>query len=81
MATAAASRATLKEFVFEWEGKDRNGKVVRGEIRAAVGVRGGGHRVNGRRMPLLSRLPRRGHRVAGYRHVGPLGDQPTLTDR
>jgi type IV pilus assembly protein PilC len=35
MATAAASRATLKEFVFEWEGKDRNGKVVRGEIRAA----------------------------------------------
>ena len=37
MATTAApsSRATLKEFVFEWEGKDRNGKVVRGEIRAA----------------------------------------------
>lgn len=36
MATAAASsRATLKEYVFEWEGKDRNGKVVRGEIRAA----------------------------------------------
>ncbi|MEV6812252.1 hypothetical protein, partial [Micromonospora sp. NPDC051296] len=21
------------------------------------------------------------HRMAGYRHVGPLGDQPTLTDR
>src|SRR5215207_3799485 len=37
MATTAASssRATLKEYVFEWEGKDRNGKVVRGEIRAA----------------------------------------------
>jgi type IV pilus assembly protein PilC len=37
MATTAASsaRAALKEFVFEWEGKDRNGKVVRGEIRAA----------------------------------------------
>ncbi len=24
-----------KEFVFEWEGKDRNGKQVRGETRAA----------------------------------------------
>jgi len=35
MATAAASNRTLKEYVFEWEGKDRNGKVVRGEVRAA----------------------------------------------
>ena len=34
MATAASSR-TLKEFVFEWEGKDRNGKILRGELRAA----------------------------------------------
>ncbi len=33
MATAAAAR-TLKEIVFEWEGKDKNGKVVRGEMRA-----------------------------------------------
>ena len=33
MATAK-SKAT-KEFVFEWEGKDRNGKQVRGETRAA----------------------------------------------
>src|SRR5918995_418740 len=32
MATAAAA---TKEFVFEWEGKDRNGKQVRGETRAA----------------------------------------------
>jgi type IV pilus assembly protein PilC len=32
MATALAKGA--KEFVFEWEGKDRNGKVVRGETRA-----------------------------------------------
>jgi type IV pilus assembly protein PilC len=32
MATAAAVKE--KEFVFEWEGKDKNGKVVRGEIRA-----------------------------------------------
>ncbi len=33
MATAASS--AVKEFVFEWEGKDRGGKQVRGEIRAA----------------------------------------------
>jgi type IV pilus assembly protein PilC len=25
----------VKEFVFEWEGKDRNGKLVRGQTRAA----------------------------------------------
>ena len=37
MATVASNRTqgTLKEFVFEWEGKDRNGKLVRGELRAA----------------------------------------------
>ncbi len=33
MATAAAARS-VKELVFEWEGRDKNGKVVRGEIRA-----------------------------------------------
>ncbi|MDO8376714.1 MAG: type II secretion system F family protein, partial [Aquabacterium sp.] len=33
MATAAAAR-NIKELVFEWEGKDKNGKIVRGEIRA-----------------------------------------------
>ena len=32
MATAASR--DIKEFVFEWEGKDRHGKIVRGEIRA-----------------------------------------------
>ena len=32
MATIATG---IKEFVFEWEGKDRNGKQVRGETRAA----------------------------------------------
>lgn len=32
MATAASK---VTEFVFEWEGRDRNGKQVRGEIRAA----------------------------------------------
>lgn len=33
MATAAAAKIT--EIVFEWEGRDRNGKTVRGETRAA----------------------------------------------
>ena len=33
MATLASG--SIKEFVFEWEGKDRGGKPVRGEIRAA----------------------------------------------
>ncbi|WP_353234881.1 type II secretion system F family protein [Diaphorobacter ruginosibacter] len=33
MATAATRG--IKDFVFEWEGKDRSGKIVRGEIRAA----------------------------------------------
>jgi type IV pilus assembly protein PilC len=32
MATVASR--DIKDFVFEWEGKDRNGKIVRGEIRA-----------------------------------------------
>ena len=32
---ATASSRDIKEFVFEWEGKDRNGKPVRGETRAA----------------------------------------------
>jgi type IV pilus assembly protein PilC len=36
MATAnVARKAVTKEFVFAWEGKDRNGKQVRGEMRAA----------------------------------------------
>jgi type IV pilus assembly protein PilC len=35
MATAAATATkSVKEFVFEWEGKDKNGKLVRGEVRA-----------------------------------------------
>ena len=32
MATAASKK--IKDFIFEWEGKDRNGKQVRGELRA-----------------------------------------------
>ncbi|HXE22676.1 MAG TPA: type II secretion system F family protein [Rhodoferax sp.] len=31
---ATATSKNIKEFVFEWEGKDRNGKQVRGETRA-----------------------------------------------
>ncbi|MCE4552850.1 type II secretion system F family protein [Roseateles cellulosilyticus] len=35
MATATAAAAKgVKDFVFEWEGKDRNGKIVKGELRA-----------------------------------------------
>lgn len=34
MATAAAALKNVKESVFEWEGKDKNGKIVRGEIRS-----------------------------------------------
>jgi type IV pilus assembly protein PilC len=33
MATAALAKSA-KEIIFEWEGKDRNGKIVRGEMRA-----------------------------------------------
>jgi type IV pilus assembly protein PilC len=33
MATAVAAKSP-KDFIFEWEGKDRSGKVVRGELRA-----------------------------------------------
>ena len=32
---ATATSKDIKEYVFEWEGKDRNGKPVRGEVRAA----------------------------------------------
>jgi type IV pilus assembly protein PilC len=37
MATATANsnvRKTITDFVFEWQGKDRNGRNVRGELRA-----------------------------------------------
>jgi len=35
MATAAAAAARApKELIYEWEGKDKNGKAVRGEMRA-----------------------------------------------
>ncbi|MFG6446916.1 type II secretion system F family protein [Roseateles sp. BYS180W] len=38
MATTSSSARKakdVKESIFEWEGKDRNGKIVRGELRAA----------------------------------------------
>jgi type IV pilus assembly protein PilC len=34
MATATAAAKGVREFVFEWEGKDRHGKIVKGELRA-----------------------------------------------
>ena len=34
MATALAAKQRIKDIVFEWEGKDKNGKSVRGEMRA-----------------------------------------------
>ena len=33
MATAVAAKQ-IKDLIFEWEGKDKNGKIVRGEMRA-----------------------------------------------
>jgi type IV pilus assembly protein PilC len=33
-ASAATAKQQIKDFVFEWEGRDRNGKPVRGELRA-----------------------------------------------
>jgi type IV pilus assembly protein PilC len=35
MATATAAAKGPKQFTFEWEGKDRTGKVMRGEMRAS----------------------------------------------
>ena len=34
-AAAAAKRSTVKEFSYTWVGKDKTGKTVRGELRAA----------------------------------------------
>ena len=35
MATQVAGAKSAKEIVFDWEGKDRAGKIVRGETRAS----------------------------------------------
>jgi type IV pilus assembly protein PilC len=35
MATASlAAKGRIKDVIFEWEGKDKNGKNIRGEMRA-----------------------------------------------
>ena len=41
MATAVAARGlkNVKETVYEWEGRDKNGKIMRGEMRAAARIR------------------------------------------
>jgi type IV pilus assembly protein PilC len=42
MATGAIAktkpRVEVKESVFHWEGRDKNGRVVKGEMRAGGGV-------------------------------------------
>ncbi|MDP1898919.1 MAG: type II secretion system F family protein [Rubrivivax sp.] len=64
MATAALPKPG-KEIIFEWEGKDRNGKVVRGEMRA-----GGESVVNAslrRQGILITRVKKR--RTSGGRSI------------
>ncbi|MEK8044910.1 MAG: type II secretion system protein F [Burkholderiales bacterium PBB6] len=64
MATAAAKN--IKEATFEWEGKDRNGKIVRGELRA-----GGEAAVSAslrRQGILVNKIKKR--RVSGGRSIG-----------
>ena len=31
----ATATRRVRDFMYEWEGKDRSGKIVRGELRAA----------------------------------------------
>ena len=51
MATAVAARGlkNVKETVYEWEGRDKNGKVMRGEMRAVASLfsPGGTHALKG----------------------------------
>ncbi|CAN5674754.1 type 4 pilus assembly protein PilG [soil metagenome] len=64
MATALAVKS-IKDFVFEWEGKDKNGRIVRGETRA-----GGEAMVNAslrRQGILVTRLKKR--RTSGGRSI------------
>jgi type IV pilus assembly protein PilC len=69
MATAVAASGLkgVKEFVFEWEGRDKNGKVMRGEIRA-----GGEAMVSAslrRQGILVTRIKKR--RMSGGRSIKP----------
>jgi len=65
MATATAAVKPGKDFIFEWEGRDKNGKIIRGEIRA-----GGEAVVNAslrRQGILVSKIKRR--RTAGGKAI------------
>ena len=69
MATAAAARDKVKEYTFLWEGKDKGGKLVKGDMRA------GGEAV------VLSQLRRQGIAVLKVkRQRGGLGGKVTQKD-
>src|SRR6185436_13164280 len=69
MATAAATRDRVKEYTFLWEGKDKGGKLVKGDMRA-----GGQHVV-------LAQLRRQGIAVLKVkRQRGGLGGKVTQKD-
>ncbi len=69
MATAAATRDKVKEYTFLWEGKDKAGKIVKGDMRA-----GGEHVV-------LSQLRRQGIAVLKVkRQRGGVGGKVTQKD-
>jgi type IV pilus assembly protein PilC len=69
MATAAATRDRIKEYTFLWEGKDKGGKLVKGDMRA-----GGEHVV-------LAQLRRQGIAVLKVkRQKGGLGGKVTQKD-
>ncbi len=75
--TAAAIRP--KEFVFTWEGKDRAGKTLRGEIARAGPKRGAGHAATsghpGPEDPQAARPRRRqGHGEGHHAVHAPAGD-------
>src|SRR3977135_1771200 len=69
MATAAATRDRVKEYTFLWEGKDKAGKLIKGDMRA-----GGEHVV-------LSQLRRQGIAVLKVkRQRGGIGGKVTQKD-
>ena len=73
MATATAAKG-IREIVFEWEGKDKNGKIVRGEMRA------GGEAVVGaslrRQGILVSKVKKR--RMSGGRAIKQKEDRKSV---
>ncbi|MXS85835.1 type II secretion system F family protein [Nitrosomonas sp. HPC101] len=66
MVTIATSEKKIKEFNFLWEGKDRTGKMIKGELRAAGAV------------VVTSRLRRQGIRVTKITKARPGGK---ITDK